>query len=227
MERSKRSLFQLIVSAFEKEHQDARKPDVNRQYNLQLDSKLTISAKRRHTSTEPTDEIRLSAKYSIATIFKLLAQMKQPGRSIYKDFDQNTFMDFLDMLLDRDNFYFYKEVEGRPLVAPKWSSCLSYELEVRKEAIELCKERYMGIKEALWGVENTEHRMKHRLQPVAIPNAPEAVHKQDITDLKHRVAAKDCRRARSRSPRKQQQSRATTLPAPASSSSPAPGQGKN
>ena len=55
----------LMVSAFEEEVQDARKPDTSRQYNLQLDSRLTISTKRRHTSTEPTDEIGLRAKYAV------------------------------------------------------------------------------------------------------------------------------------------------------------------
>ena len=100
-----------------------KKPDVNRQ-----------CTKRRHTSAQPTDEIGLRAKYSMMTNLWLLAQMKQPGKSIYKDLDKNTFMDFLDKLLDRDNFNFYKETDGRPLIAPKWSYCLSYELELRKEA---------------------------------------------------------------------------------------------
>ena len=39
-----------IVSLFEEEQQDAKKPDPTRQYNLQLDSKLTITTKRRHLS---------------------------------------------------------------------------------------------------------------------------------------------------------------------------------
>ena len=108
----------LIVCAFEEEVQDVRKPDTSRQYNLQLDSRLTTSTKRRHTSTEPTDEIGLRAKYAIMTNLWLLAQMKQPGRSIYKNFDKSTFIEFLDRLFDRDNFHFYKEVEGRPLIAP-------------------------------------------------------------------------------------------------------------
>ena len=46
----------LVVSLFEEEQQDAKKPDHSRQYNLQLDSRLTITTKRRHQSTEPTDE---------------------------------------------------------------------------------------------------------------------------------------------------------------------------
>ena len=169
----------LIVSAFEEEVQDARKPDTSRQYNLQLDCRLTISTKRRHTSTEPTDVIGLRAKYAIMTNFWPLAQMKQPGRSIYKDFDKSTFIEFLDRLFDRDNFHFYKEVEGRPLIA-KWSFCLSYELEIRKEAFKRCEEQA-----ALWGVlGDTEHRMKHWLQLVAIPKGPESFNKQEITDLK-------------------------------------------
>ena len=78
---------------------------------------------------------------------------------------------------------------------------------------------------------NTEHRMRHWLQLVAIPNAPECVHKQELTDIKKRMAATE---NRSRLPwRQQQQQRALTcpsflaLPAPASSSSqPASSQGK-
>ena len=228
LSRLKAEPLSLMVSAFEEEVQDARTPDTSRQYNLQLDSRLTISTKRRHTSTEPTDEIGLRAKYAIMTNLWLLAQMKQPGRSIYKDFDVSTFIDFLDRLCDRDNFHFYKEVDGRPLIAPKWSFCLSYELEIRKEAIKRCKEQAVGIIAALWGLlGDTEHRTKHWLQLVAIPNAPESFNKQEVTDLKKRLAALENRRARSRSPRRQPQKAITgpsllALPAPASASTQAP-----
>ena len=204
---------------------------MSRQYNLQLDSRLTISTKRRHTSTEPADEIALRAKYLIMANLLLMAQMKQPGRALYKDFDRSTFSDFLDKPFDRDNSHFYKEVEGRPLIPPKLSYCLHYELELRKEAIKNCKERSLVIKEALWKVlGDMEHRMKHWLQLVAIPNALEASNKHELTDLKTRLAALENRRARSRSPRRQQQHQRAiagpsflAFPAPASSSfQPAP-----
>ena len=129
-----------VVSLFEEEQQDSKRPDLTRQYNLQVDSKLTITTKRRHLSTEPTDEKGLRLKYSILTNLWLLAQMRQPGRTIYADFDRNTFIDFLETLLDKDNFNFYKEVDGRPMISPSWTYCLSYEFELRKEAIRLCKE---------------------------------------------------------------------------------------
>ena len=162
-----------VVSLFEEEQQDSKRPDPTRQYNLQLDSKLTITTKRRHPSTEPTDEKGLRLKYSILANLWLLAQMRQPGRTIYADFDRNTFIDFLETLLDKDNFNFYKEVDGRPMISPSWSYCLSYEFELRKEAIRLCKEQSFGIQSALWTtLRNMEHRMKHWLQLVAIPNAP-------------------------------------------------------
>ena len=105
----------LIVSAVEEEQRDAKKPAVSMEHNLQLDSRLTISTKRRHTSTEPADEIALRAKYSSMTYLWLLTQMKQPGRAINEDFDRCTITDFLDKLLDRDNFHFYKEVDGLSL----------------------------------------------------------------------------------------------------------------
>ena len=83
-----------VVSLFEEEQQDAKRPDPTRQYNLQLDSKLTITTKRRHLSSEPTDEKGLRLKYSILTNLWLLAQMRQPGRTINADFDRNTFIGF-------------------------------------------------------------------------------------------------------------------------------------
>ena len=58
----KAELLSHVVSFFEEEQQDLKKPEPARQYNLQL---------------------------------WLLAQMRQPGRSIYKDFDRSTFSDFL------------------------------------------------------------------------------------------------------------------------------------
>ena len=99
-----------IVSAFEEEQQDAKKKkDVNRQYNPQLDTMLTISTKRRQTSMEPTDEI---------------------GPMAWTDFWTETI---------------YKELKNNPLIAPKWTYCLSYDLALRKEAIELCKEKARGM----------------------------------------------------------------------------------
>ena len=78
--------------------------------------------------------------------------MRQQGRSIYKDLDRDTFSDFLDTLLDQDNFNFYKEVDGRALISP----C---EFELRKEAVKLCKEQSYGIQAALWAaLKDNEHR---------------------------------------------------------------------
>ena len=49
-----------VVSLFEEEQQDLNKPEPARQYNFQLDSRLTTTTKRRHLSTEPTDEKKTS-----------------------------------------------------------------------------------------------------------------------------------------------------------------------
>ena len=59
----------------------------------------------------------------------LLAQMKQRGHSIYRDFDRCTFMDFLEKLLGKKNFNLHKEVNGSLLLVPKWTDCMSYEFE--------------------------------------------------------------------------------------------------
>ena len=154
--------------------------------------------------------------------------MRQPGRSIYADFDRNTFNDFLETLLDKDIFNFYKEVDGRPMISPCWSYCLSYALELRQEAIRLCKEQSFGIQSALWtALRNTEHRMKHWLQLVAIPNTSSSSSGPELQSLKKRIA--DLEKARSRSPRRNAQKQLAlpggpqmmALPAP---SAPAQGQ---
>ena len=149
--------------------------------------------------------------------------MRQPGRAIYKDLDRCTWNDFLDTLLDKDNFNFFKEVEGRPMISPSWSFCLSYEFEIRKEAFRLCKEQHFGIQAALWAtLRNAEHRMEHWLQLVAIPNAPSSSSGPELQSLKKRIA--DLEKARSRSPRKKGNQAALpagptmlALPAPAAS----------
>ena len=115
--------------------------------------------------------------------------MRQPGRSIYQDFTRTTWNDFLDTLLDRDNFNFHKEVNGRTLISPCWTFCLSYEFELRKEALRLCKEQAMGVQAALWtALRNPEHSMKHWLQLVAIPNAPSSSSGSDIQASKKRIS---------------------------------------
>ena len=139
----------MVVSAFEEELQDRNKPDPIRQYGLSLGAKLTITTKKRPNMW-------------------LLAQMKQPGRSIYWDFDKSTFMDFLETLLDKKNFNLHKEVNCTLLLVPKWTDCISYDFEVRKEAHRLCREEGAWIKAALSAtLENTEHRIIHWLQLIS------------------------------------------------------------
>ena len=210
-----------VVSLFEEEQQELKKPEPAQQYNLQLDSRLTITTRRRHLSTEPADEKGLRMKYAVLTNLWLLAQMRQLGRSFYMDFDRSTFSDFLDTLLDLDNFNFHTEVEGQPLIAPRWSFCLSYELEIRKEAIRLCKEESYGIQSALWTtLKNTEHSMKHWLQLVAIPNAPSSSTSQELQTLKKRIS--DLEKERSRSLRRNAQKQKAIASGPTMLSLPAP-----
>ena len=174
-----------VVSLFEEEQQqqqDMKKPDPSRQYNLQLDSRLTITTKRRHLSSEPTDEKGSRLKYAIMTNLWLLAQMRQPWRSIYQDLDRCTFNDFLDTLLDRDNFNFYKEVEGCALITPSWTYCLSYEFELRKDAFRLCKEQQYGIQAA------PGHFTQHRTSYEALAPAHRASHTPSSSSARATVA---------------------------------------
>ena len=86
----------------------------------------------------------------------------------------------------------------------------SYELELRKEAIRLCKEQSYGIQERhcgrRFGTRSTG--MKHWLQLLAIPNAPSSSSNQELQSLRKRIS--DLEKARSRSPRRNLRA----LPAP-------------
>ena len=130
----------VVVSAFDEELQEKNKPENVRQNGLSLDSKLTITTKKRIVSSEPVNEKELRDKYAIMTNMWLLGQMKQPGRNIYRDFDRSTFLDFLEKLLDKQNFNLHKEVNGTLLLVPKWTDCLSYELKSARRLFD-CAEK--------------------------------------------------------------------------------------
>ena len=173
-------------------------------------------------SSEPSDEKGLRLKYAFMTNLWLLAQMRQPGRSIFQDLDRCTFSDFLDTHLDKDNFNFYKEVDGRPLITPCWTICLSYEFELRKEAIRLCKEQSYGIQAALWAALRIgEQRMKHWLHAVGRnPQFPTSSSNQEMQALKKWVS--DLEKARSRSPRRNAQKQISIAGGPSMPALPAP-----
>ena len=154
-------------------------------------------------------------------ILWLLAQMRQPGRSIYEDFDRTTFSDFLDTLLDRDNFNFYKEVEGQRLFAPRHSVFLT-NWRFREEATMLCKEGVIRYYRQLSGRRSRILSIvwKHWLQLVAITNAPSSSSSRELQTLKKRIS--DLEKARSRSPRRNAQKQKAISSGPTMLSLPAP-----
>ena len=157
----------LVVSLIEEEQQDAKKPDHSRQYNLPFP--LSVGIKVRSPQTKRGFVLNMPF---LRTCGYWVRCVSRAGRFIRISL-RTTFNDFLDTLLDRDNFNFKKRSMGRTLISPCWTFCLSYEFELRKEAFRLCKEQAMGVHAALWtALRNPEHRVKHWLQLVAIPNAP-------------------------------------------------------
>ena len=157
-----------VVSLFEEEQQDLKRPEPARQYNLQLDSRLTITTKRRRLSTEPTDEKGLRMKYAVLPTYGCLPKCgSQVGRSTKISIALPSRF-FWTPYLTGIGSTFCKEVEGQQLIAPRWSFCLSYELELRKEASGCARKNRTVFRPTL---KNTEHRMKHWLQLVAIPNS--------------------------------------------------------
>ena len=117
-----------VISQAEAEEQDRKKPD----------------PRRRYTSSLPQNLEELRQKYDVLSNCWLLGQQRQPGRALYSDVDSSTFPRILKEFLSKKNFALKKELEGKPLVAPPWAHCLSYEYELRREAYKRCREQSMG-----------------------------------------------------------------------------------
>ena len=63
------------------------------------------------------------------------AQLRQPGRSIYVDLAADTFDKFFRLFLSKKNFKMSNEAGGAEMSLPQWSHRLSYEYELRREAL--------------------------------------------------------------------------------------------
>ena len=104
--------------------------------------------------------------------------------------------------MGKKNFALSKELDGKPLVAPPWSHCLSYELELRREAYKRCRERSMGFSSAWWETYgDSEHRMLHWLQLVSLANSAPPTSELSIESLVQKEVSAQLRSAdRSRTP---------------------------
>ena len=157
---------------------------------MHLNATLTIQTRRRYTSSLPKNLEELRQKYDVLSNCWLLGQQRQPGRALYSDVDLSTFPRILKELLGKKNFALKKELEGKPLVAPPWGHCLSYEYELRREAYKRCREQSVGFN-AAWSCTyaDTEHRMLHWLQLVSLANSVLQATQQSISSLVQKEVA--------------------------------------
>ena len=139
-----------VISMAEAEEQERQKPDPPKQFGIHLDSKLTLQTRLRYTGTAPKNTEELRPKYEVMSNMWLLAQLRQPGRSLFSDLQPTTFSRILKQLLGKEDFGLKKELEGKFLTAPCWEHCLSYEFELRREAYKQCRETTIGISAAWW-----------------------------------------------------------------------------
>ena len=154
----------------------------------------------------PKNFEELRAKYEVMGNMWLLAQLRQPGRSVFTDLEPSTFQKFLTQLLSKQDFNLQKEIQGQFLSSPSWAHCLSYELELRREAYKQCKESSIGIKAAWWrAYNNQQHRMMHWLQLVSLANSQPAASssselakvQKELADLRNEI----CNRSPTPNPR--------------------------
>ena len=149
---------------------------------------------------------------------------------MFSDLEPTTFHKFLKQLLSKQDFNLQKEIQGQFLSPPSWEHCLSYELELRREACKQCRESSVGIKAAWWGAYNNQkHRMMHWLQLVSLANSQPAASssselakvQKELADLHNEV------RNRSRKPNSRGRGRGGRGSAPAQLALPAPFGGAN
>ena len=187
--RLKPESLSQVVSAEEEDKFEKKRPESSRKFGIHLDSTLTAQTKRRYMSSMPRNVEELKAKYTVMKHMWLLAQIRQPGRQAFSDLGKDTWTDLLEELLNKDNFFFEKEIEGGgTLVGPDWNSCLEYEFQIRKQACILVREEGFGIQQALWAAyEDPQHRMKNWVQLLTEANAKQGSAADKFEKLQKRI----------------------------------------
>ena len=139
-----------VISLHEEDRQRAQRPEASRQLGVHLDSTLTVETRRKYMSTMPLNSEELRDKYAVMTNMWILAQMRQPGRTMYQDLRKDTWNDLLQEPLSTRNFRLEREVAGVRIVVPAWGHCLEYEFQIRKEAVRFIRTQGLPIQAALW-----------------------------------------------------------------------------
>ena len=210
------TLAQVISETEEEEEQRKLKPEPSRHLGINLDASLMIQTRRRYLSAMPQNTEQLRTKYRIMSNMWLLAQMRQPGRRLYEEFNDRTWSDLLDELLSEDMFQLEQEVAGEKMITPRWEHCLEYEYQLRKEAIKRATEDNLPLIQCLWAVyEDQAHKMKYWISLLTIANA--SLGDSSVKELRRENAElkKALSNARSRSPRgKGRGKNRQALPAP-------------
>ena len=62
--------------------------------------------------SSPTKTKSFRTKYRVMTNFWLLAQIRQPGRTVHADLTKDTWSDFLKQLPSDDNFLANREIDN-------------------------------------------------------------------------------------------------------------------
>ena len=165
-------------------------------------------------SSMPTTTEGLRQKYRIMSNCSLLPQMRQPARHLFSDLTVLTFPTFCDELLSDRNFLLEEEIGENKVIKPEWNLCLSYELEIRREAIRLTREQRMPIQQAMWAAYRDQpHRLENwsNFLKLESKKVDESSKDAQIASLERRLKIMENRLIqRSRSPR----GKGRALPAP-------------
>ena len=191
-----------VISEAEEQEQRKSKPEPSRHLGINLDASLVIQTRRRYLTSMPQNSEHLRTKYKVMSNMWLMAQMRQPGRRLYEDFNDRTWSDLLDELMSEEMFQLEQEVAGEKMVRSRWEHCLEYEYQLRKEAVKRATEDNLPLYQCLWAVyEDQAHKMKHWMSLLTIANS--SLVDNSLKDLRRENAElkRALGNARSRSPR--------------------------
>ena len=79
-----------VISFAEAEKQDTQRPDPPRQYGMHLNAQLTLQTRKKCSIIVAKNIEELRTKYEVMGHMWLLAQLRQPARSVFSDLEPTT-----------------------------------------------------------------------------------------------------------------------------------------
>jgi hypothetical protein len=142
--------------------------------SIDKDGRLRLKTVMKKVSL-PRNSEELRSRIKIMGITYTLAKKKNPNRQWLQDATPDIWVDHLDYMLGKRVYGFSIKKEGEAVHSPSWQLVLSYEHQIRKEALRLVMLERKTLRDALEASrKDHELREEHFTTPVAMEAAYDA-----------------------------------------------------